>query len=102
MSLFITDGPVAICDRCHTKYLRRELSPDRDKPGLMVCRHCNDVRDPWRQPWTPKDADISVDRPRPEQKLDVPNTMTTVDENGIVKEGPVTPPADRVVKATSQ
>lgn len=100
MSLFITDGPIAICDRCHTKMLRRELSPDRDKPGLMVCRDCNDVRDPWREPWTPKDADIHVDRPRPEQSLKIPSTETTVDETGHVVEGPL--PTDLTQKPSSE
>lgn len=101
MSKFITNGPIAICDRCRTKYLRRELSPDRNSPGLIVCRPCNDLVDPWRKPWTPKDADISVERARPEEKLEVPTTMTGVDENGHVVEVPVTPPADRIVKASS-
>lgn len=101
MSLYITDGPIAICDRCHTKYLRSELSPDRDKPGLMVCRPCNDVMDPWRLPFTPKDADIHVDRARPDQALDVPTTETTVDDTGHVVEGTLPTPAERVVKASS-
>lgn len=101
MSLYISDGPIAVCDRCKTKYLRRELSPDRNSPGLLVCRPCNDQFDPWRLPWTPKDADISVDRPRPEQALNAPKTETTVDEGGHVVEGPLTPPAERVVKASS-
>lgn len=101
MSLYITDGPIAICDRCKVKMLRSELSSDRNSPGLMVCRDCNDVFDPWRKPWTPKDADISVDRPRPEQALDVPTTQTAVDGTGHVIEGTLTPPAERVVKASS-
>ena len=103
MSTFIQDGPLGICDRCRRKVLRKTLTPDRNAPGLMVCRAdgCNDIYDPWRLPWTPKDADISVKRPRPEQKLDVPTTMTGVSDTGIVEEVPVTPPADRVVKASS-
>lgn len=101
MSLYITDGPIAICDRCQQKMLRRELSPDRDKPSLLVCRYCNDIRDPWRLPFTPKDADIHVDRPRPEIALDVPTTETTVDDTGHVVEGQLTPPADRVTKVSS-
>ena len=103
MSIFINDGPLAICDRCRKKVLRKTLTPDRNSPGLMVCRNggCNDVYDPWRLPWTPKDADISVDRPRPEQQLDVPTTMTGVNDAGEVEEVPVTPPADRVVKSSS-
>lgn len=94
MSIFITDGPIAICDRCHKKVLRRTLGPDRDKPGLMVCKTggCNDERDPWRQAWHPKDADIHVERPRPEQALDKPTTQTQVDENGRVVEGAIDNP----------
>ena len=101
MSLYIQDTPIAICDRCQVKKLRRELSPDHDKPGLMVCRECNDVKDPWRLPWNPPDADIHVDRARPDIALDTPTTETTVDDTGHVVEGPLTPPAERVTKVSS-
>lgn len=100
MSLFITDGPIAICDRCKTKMLHKQLSPDRDKPGLMVCRDCNDQRDPWREPFHPKDADIHVDRPRPDQPLKLPVTDTTVDDMGHVVEGPL--PTDLTQKPSSE
>lgn len=100
MSVFIADGPLGICDRCQRKMLMRELSPDRDSPALMVCHECNDLRDPWRSAWVAKDADIVVDRARPERELDVPSTMTTVDANGVVKEGAI--PADLTVKPSSQ
>lgn len=99
MSIFIHETPLAICDRCQQKLPRRELSPDRDKPGLLVCRFCNDVRDPWRKPWTPPDADIHVERPRPERALDRPSTMTTVDDTGTVVEGAI--PVDLSVKPSS-
>lgn len=100
MSLFISDSPIAICDRCRTKMRRDELTQDRNSPGLLVCRECNDKVDPYRFPWHPKDSDIHVDRPRPELPLDVPSTMTTVDANGRVVEGAI--PVDLSVKPSSE
>ena len=41
---------IAICDRCKRKFPIGELSPDRNTPGLMVCREDNDEFDPWRLP----------------------------------------------------
>lgn len=67
-----TDRPsygVAVCDRCQTKYFLDELSPDRDKPGLRVCRPCNDEKDPWRLP--PRRPDqIALRFPRPDVPLE--------------------------------
>lgn len=88
MPIFISDGPLGICDRCRVKMLLKELSPDRDSPGLNVCRECNDVRDPWRSPFHPKDTDISVDRPSPDEDL-VLTVTPTVNEQGTVEDGPI-------------
>lgn len=100
MSVFIADGPIAICDRCSTKVLARDRSPDRNAPGLMVCRQCNDAVDPYRLAWTPRDGEAAVHRPRPESPLERPSTMTTVDERGHVVEGEL--PTDLSVRPSSE
>jgi hypothetical protein len=51
MSRFITaNAPVGICDRCRMKRVLSMLEPDRDARGLLVCRGCNDERDPYKLP----------------------------------------------------
>ena len=99
MSIFIRDTPLGICDRCKKKFPRRELSADRDVLGLIVCKDCNDVKDPWKLPWTPKDANIAVPRPRPETPLESDGLVSVVDENGAVTTAPV--PTDLSVKPRS-
>ena len=89
MSAYQKAGPLGVCDRCSFRFLLKELTSDRDSPGLLVCKDCNDVADPWRKPFNPRDADISVPRPRPETPLVAPTTMSTVDEDGRVVEGPI-------------
>jgi hypothetical protein len=41
---------VGLCDRCKRKFPIDELRPDRDSPGLMVCRDDNDERDRYKLP----------------------------------------------------
>ncbi len=41
---------IALCDRCKRKFPLGELSPDRNSPGLMVCKADNDEFDPYRLP----------------------------------------------------
>lgn len=88
MSVFIKDGPIAICDRCRFKFLHRELSPDRDSPGLMVCKDCNDQPDPWRLPFTPRDANIAVPRARPETPI-AGDVVSQVNASGTVVDVPI-------------
>lgn len=60
MPLFLdtTDEPtygVGICGRCSLKFPLRELTPDPNSPGLMVCAADKDQFDPYRLP--PKQSD---------------------------------------------
>lgn len=41
---------VGICDRCRKKFPIGELKPDRDNPGLLVCRADNDELDRYKLP----------------------------------------------------
>ena len=55
MSIFqnTTGNPtlgVGVCDRCRKKFPIGELTPDRDSPGLMVCRKDNDEVDRYKLP----------------------------------------------------
>ncbi len=71
MSLYLKDGPIAICDRCHLKKYYDELRPDGDKPGLRVCPDCYDELDRWKLP-ARKTEDITLRYPRPEEPLESP------------------------------
>lgn len=82
MSAVIASGTLskAICDRCKFRYHYRELRPDPNLPGLMVCDECRDQYDPYRLPARPPDA-ISLRRPRPDEPLGE-SQKYIVDENG--------------------
>jgi hypothetical protein len=41
---------IGICDRCSRKFPIGELMPDRNYPGLRVCREDLDELDPYRLP----------------------------------------------------
>jgi hypothetical protein len=41
---------IGICDRCSRKFPIGELMPDRNSPGLRVCRDDLDELDPYRLP----------------------------------------------------
>ena len=41
---------IGICDRCSRKFPLEELQPDRNFPGLRVCRADRDEFDPYRLP----------------------------------------------------
>lgn len=41
---------VGICDRCRKKFPIGELRPDRDNPGLLVCKADNDELDRYKLP----------------------------------------------------
>lgn len=62
---------IAVCDRCNRKFPIGELSPDRNIPGLRVCREDNDEFDPWRLP--PRQPEnIALRWARPDVPLLVP------------------------------
>lgn len=67
---------VGICARCSEKFPLLELEPDRNSPGLMVCKADNDELDPYRLP--PRQTEnINLPFVRPDVSLDVP---TVIDE----------------------
>lgn len=41
---------IAVCDRCNRKFPLGELMPDRNYPGLRVCKDDLDELDPYRLP----------------------------------------------------
>jgi len=41
---------IGCCDRCSRKFPLAELMPDRNYPGLRVCREDLDELDPYRLP----------------------------------------------------
>lgn len=103
MAIFIdtTGRPslaVALCDRCQKKFPIGELLPDRNSPGLLVCRDDNDLRDPYRYPFVPRDANIGLPRARPEIPIPT-NADYTVNSVGAVVSAPV--PVDTSVKPSS-
>lgn len=61
---------IAICDRCKLKFPWDELRPDGNTPGLMVCEKDSDEYDPYRLPFAPADADISLRFVRPDTPLE--------------------------------
>ena len=55
MSLFLdtrglTYAAIGCCDRCSRKFPLGELMPDRNYPGLRVCKDDLDELDPYRLP----------------------------------------------------
>ena len=89
---------IGICDRCKLKFPIGDLIPDRDKPGLLVCRKDNDVKDPWKLPFVPKDANIGLPRARPDTPIPI-NGNYTVDGGGNIQPAPI--PLDLSVKPSS-
>lgn len=67
---------IGICARCSLKFPLEELSPDRNSPGLMVCKADNDEFDPYRLPARQPD-NITLPFTRPDVDLDVPATRDT-------------------------
>jgi hypothetical protein len=46
----LTYAAIGICDRCSRKFPLAELMPDRNSPGLRVCKDDWDELDPYRLP----------------------------------------------------
>lgn len=59
---------VGICDRCSFKLSVEDLMPDRNIPGLRVCKKCCDDLDPYKLPGR-KTETTQVRYPRPETPL---------------------------------
>jgi hypothetical protein len=68
MSLFLSRGPIGICDRCKTKKYLNQLKPDGDNLGLRVCPDCWDQKDPYKLPQR-QTEDISLRVVRPDEPL---------------------------------
>lgn len=69
---------IGICARCSQKFSLEELSPDRNSPGLMVCKDDNDEFDPYRLPARQTER-INLDFVRPDVPLNVPATPVAYD-----------------------
>jgi hypothetical protein len=46
----LTYAAIGCCDRCSRKFPLAELMPDRNSPGLRVCKEDLDELDPYRLP----------------------------------------------------
>lgn len=63
---------LGICARCQKKMSLDLLYDDPNIPGLKVCIKDMDQLDPYRLPFAPKDADISLPFVRPDVPVSVP------------------------------
>lgn len=61
---------VGICDRCKRKFPIGELRPDRDSPGLLVCRDDNDELDRYKLP-PRKTEQVALRQIRPDTDISV-------------------------------
>lgn len=68
---------IGICDRCRRKFNLVDLHPDGDAEGLLVCKGCCDVRDPYKRPMRRSET-ISLRNARPEQGLNTPLQIFTL------------------------
>lgn len=75
MGLWIKDGPLGICSRCHRKFLLSDLSADPNIPGMTVCEADRDEFDPYRRPQR-KAENIAVrGGTGPDVSLRIPNIL---------------------------
>jgi hypothetical protein len=73
MSLYLpvrTQGTaaIAVCGRCSMKMYYDDLKKDPNT-GMMVCKECVDIYDPWRLP-ARKTENIALQHPRPDVELE--------------------------------
>lgn len=78
MSRFIdprgkTTYGLGVCARCNRKMSLDDLHPDGNSPGLMVCDEDSDGYDPYRLPFNPADANISLPFVRPDVPVEPPD-----------------------------
>jgi hypothetical protein len=70
---------IAICDRCKMKRPYMFLVPDRNFPGLQVCKDtCIDLYDPYRLPARVTEK-IDLRRPRPDVDISLPLNVALTD-----------------------
>jgi len=62
------NASIAVCGRCSMKMYYDDLKKDPNN-GLMVCKDCQDLYDPWRLP-ARKTENISLQHPRPDVELE--------------------------------
>ena len=90
---------IGVCDRCHLKFPIVDLMPDKNFPGLRVCRKDSDNYDPWRLParipenitlpFTRPDVIAQDDTPSPSVYNTVRITedeLTRITEDDLVRE----------------
>lgn len=63
---------IAVCPRCHFKRYSTELEMDPNTKQMVCKYNCVDEFDPYRLPAKPEDK-ISLQYPRPDDPLDVPD-----------------------------
>jgi hypothetical protein len=60
---------IAVCGRCNLKMYHDDLTKDPNN-GLLVCKNCCDLFDPWRLP-ARKTENIALNHPpRPDVELE--------------------------------
>ena len=65
---------VGVCDRCRKKFPIGELTPDRDNPGLLVCRKDNDELDRYKLPPRVPES-VTLRQIRPDEDIAVDATV---------------------------
>ncbi len=71
---------IGICGRCSRKFPLHELQPDRNSPGLRVCREDRDDFDPYRLPARQPEK-IALPFVRPDDGIPT-NPAGAITENG--------------------
>lgn len=78
---------IGICDRCRRKFPLAELMPDRNSPGLKVCKDDLDDLDPYRL--APRAPDmINLLFVRPDENIALPfpaSVVLRITENNFVR-----------------
>lgn len=71
--------------RCHTKNYLADLKRDPNSPGLLVCRECCDVLDPYRLPQRQVE-DISLKRVSPDKESQLSqNTVIETNNTNVIR-----------------
>lgn len=68
---------IGICDRCKRKFPIGELRPDRDSPGLLVCRDDNDELDRYKLP-PRQPEDVTLRQIRLDTDIAVDEDLSTI------------------------
>jgi hypothetical protein len=74
---------VGICDRCKVKFYLTDLKPDRDNPGLRVCKDCCDQKDRYKL--APRQTeDITLPFARPDTDLTISISYLLVENGSLI------------------